>query len=377
MKILHIGKYYPPFQGGTEKVNFDLVESTNKIEGYSADELCFAHSIDFQDQSTYSYSLYRIPIRGIKYSTPIPNGFLSKYLEIKDQYDIVHVHMPNPIVSLALVLFPPKAKIVLHWHCDITKQKKLKFFFNPIQKLLLKRASKIITTSQRYADFSPDLKKFHQKVCVIPIGIDNSYLSFTQSKIEQIKQNYKNKKIVFSLGRLTHYKGFKYLVEAAKYLNDDCVVLIGGKGELHDVLEKQVQESGLSEKVHFIGRVEDEDLGNYLKAADLFCLPSHNRTEAFGVVLLESMSLGLPIVSCNIEGSGVPWVNEDGVTGLNVPIADPIALANAINNILNDHKLIEVFSNNAVSRYKSLFTKQRMITSIIELYESVISNTNN
>ena len=190
------------------------------------------------------------------------------------------------------------------------------------------------------------------------------------------QKKYKNKKIVFSLGRLTHYKGFKYLVEAAKYLNDDCVVLIGGKGELHDVLEKQVQESGLSEKVHFIGRVEDEDLGNYLKAADLFCLPSHNRTEAFGVVLLESMSLGLPIVACKIEGSGVPWVNEDGVTGLNVPIADPIALASAINNILNDLKLREVFSNNAISRYESFFTKQRMITSIIELYESLISNTN-
>lgn len=376
MKILHIGKYYPPFQGGTEKVNFDLVEATNKINGFSADELCFAHTVDFQDRETYSYNVFRIPIRGIKFSTPIPKGFISKYLKIKDNYDIVHVHMPNPIVSLALVLFPPNAKIVLHWHCDITKQKKLKFFFNPIQKKLLKKASRIVTTSQRYADFSPDLKEFQNKISVIPIGIDNSYLTYSSDRIEEIKQKYQHKKIIFSLGRLTHYKGFKYLIEAAKYLDDNCIVLIGGKGELQDSLKRQVQESGLAEKVQFLGRIEDENVGNYLRAAEVFCLPSHNRTEAFGVVLLESMSLGLPIVACNIEGSGVAWVNEDGVTGLNVPIADPISLTHAINKILNNKSLRQEFSENAIARYKSLFTKDRMINSVIDLYKNIKNNDN-
>lgn len=371
--ILHIGKYYPPFQGGTEKVNFDLVEATNRIAGFSADELCFAHTVDFKEQDQFLYNTYRIPIRGIKFSTPIPKGFLSRYLQIKDEYDIVHIHMPNPIVCLAVVLFPPKGKIVLHWHCDITKQKKLKYFFNPIQKVLLRRASRIVTTSKRYADFSPDLKLFQDKVSVIPIGIDNSYLSYSNEKVDEIRNRYKNKKIVFSLGRLTHYKGYKYLVEAANYLDDDCVVLIGGKGELRDNLEKQVQSSSLQDKVYFLGKVEDEDLGNYYKAADLFCLPSHNRTEAFGVVLLESMSLGLPIVACNIEGSGVSWVNKDKETGYNVEIENPLQLAFAIKKVLNNPDLKSEMSRNAIIRYRKYFSKDIMVSSFISLYKSILS----
>lgn len=371
MKILHIGKYYPPFQGGTEKVNFDIVEALNKLEGFEVDELCFAHSVGYKDIDKFPYKVYRLPIRGIKFSTPLPKSFFSTYKKIRNNYDVIHIHLPNPIVSIAPLVFKTKAKIVLHWHCDITKQKKLKLFYNPIQQALLMKSSKIVVTSRKYADFSPDLKDFQDKIEVIPIGIDNSYLKYSQHKIDKIKDQYNGKRIVFSLGRLTHYKGFRYLIEAAKEFGDDTVVVIGGRGELDSELRKMAVDEGLLEKVFFIGRVEDEDLGNYYKAAEVFCLPSHNRTEAFGVVLLEAMSLGLPIVACNIEGSGVSWVNEEGVSGLNVDIENPHQLAAAINSILDDNKLRNKLSEGGIARYRKMFSVDKMVNSFVNLYSKL------
>lgn len=212
------------------------------------------------------------------------------------------------------------------------------------------------------------MKNFQNKISVIPIGIDNSYLNVSLETVVNIKNLYKNKKIVFSLGRLTDYKGYKYLVEAAKELDDDCIVLIGGSGELKDELTNLVKENDLDDKVKFIGRVSDDDLGNYYRAADLFCLPSWNRTEAFGIVLLEAMSSGLPIVACDIEGSGVPWVNLDEITGYNVPVCDPHSLATAIRKILKNPDLRKQFSNNCIERYKTQFDLKVMVDSVKSLY---------
>lgn len=367
-KILHIGKYYDPFMGGIEKVNQDIVNSLYEDTRFSVAELCFSHKKDYIEDRQFAYPLYRLPVIGIKFSTPIPKKLFATYRRIRNDYDIIHVHFPNPIASLAILLFSSKAKIILHWHCDIIKQKKLKFLYNPIQRLILNRCDRIITTSRSYAEFSPDLKNFQNKISVIPIGIDNSYLNVSVETVANIKNQYKNKKIIFSLGRLTDYKGYKYLVEAAKELDDDCIVLIGGSGELKDELTNLVKENGLDDKVKFIGRVSDDDLGNYYRAADLFCLPSWNRTEAFGIVLLEAMSLGLPIVACDIEGSGVPWVNLDGITGYNVPVCEPHLLAIAMRKILNNPDLRNQFSKNCIERYKTQFDQSVMVDSVKSLY---------
>lgn len=374
MKVLHIGKYYPPFMGGIEKVNYDIVEGLNEDSDFQVDELCFAHSTSFVD--TYvndKYKLFRLPIIGIKFSTPISKKFFSTYKRIRNEYDVIHIHMPNPIVSLAPLIYPTRAKIVLHWHCDIVKknQQFFKKFYNPFQNLLLKKAISIIGTSENYAFYSKDLKKFHNKLSIVPIGIDNSYLIQDKERIREIKETYKGKKIVFSLGRLSYYKGFKFLIEAAKYLNEDTVVLIGGCGEQEQELKDLVSKLDLTEKVKFLGRVSDKDMGSYYGAADVFCLPSPIRTEAFGVVLLEAMSLGVPIVACKIPGSGVSWVNKDNVTGFNVPIEDPKSMAEAITKIITDDSLNQSFRKNAFDRYKSLFTSDKMIESIKYIYKNI------
>ncbi len=359
--------------GGTEKVNYDIVEGLNLNPNYQVDELCFAHTPDYVEIEFPNYKLFRVPIYGIKFSTPIPKTFFSIYRKIRNDYDIIHIHFPNPIASLAPLIFKTRAKIVIHWHCDIVKreQQLLKKLYDPLQKRLLDRASKIIGTSEKYTSYSKDLEAYKNKIEIVPIGIDTSYLKVDNELVSKIKDKYKGKKIVFSLGRLTYYKGFRYLIEAAKYIPDDVVILLGGCGEQEKELRDLVANLQVEDKLKFLGRIPEENLGSYYKAADLFCLPSPIRTEAFGVVLLEAMSMELPIVACNIDGSGVPWVNKDSKTGYNVPVKNARALAEAIEKIITNPNRIKEFGCNAFARYNSLFTKDKMIKAISKIYNEI------
>ena len=376
MKILHFGKHYPPFLGGVEKVNYDLVEMLNQKEDCHVDELCFCHKVGYEEVfRPEGYKLFRVPIRGIKFSTPIPSGLLKTYRKIKDDYDIVHIHVPNPVAVMALLLLPSKAKIAIHWHSDIVKQKQLLRLFKPFQNALLKRASVIFATSKNYAEHSADLSSFINKVVIDPIGLNKDEMIYTEDGVAEIKRRYDGKKIVLCIGRLTSYKGHKYLVDAAKQLDEDTVVLVGGVGELEEDIKSQIKSNKLEEKVQMIGRIPQDKIYAYYKAADVFCLPSITKAEAFGVVLVEALAMGTPIVTCDIEGSGVPWVNENGVTGYNVPVCNSDELASAINKILNDDDLRKKMSENCVKRFERLFTRGDMVKKVYEAYLRILKKS--
>lgn len=371
MKILHFGKYYPPYFGGVEKVNYDLVEKINKKYDCQVDELCFAHKVDYHETFVPNgYKVIRVPIWGIKFSTPLPKGIIRAFWKLRTDYDVIHVHVPNPIASIVSLLAAKRTKIVVHWHSDIVKQKTLLKFFKPFQTAFLKRASAIIATSQNYVDYSLELKPYMYKVSVIPIGLDRAEMQFSDKDVEKIRAEYFGKKVVLCIGRLTYYKGHQYLIEAAKQMNNNTIVLIGGVGELQNELERMIRFNKVEDKVKLIGRIPQELIYAYYKVADVFCLPSITRAEAFGVVLLEALAMGTPIVTCNIEGSGVSWVNQDGVTGYNVPVKNPKALAEKINTILRDQKLHDQLSVNCVNRYNEKFTIDKMVNSIYLLYKN-------
>lgn len=373
MKVLHFGKYYPPYFGGVEKVNYDLVERLNQKEDCQVDELCFAHRTDYTESFTpHGYKLFRVPIWAIKASQPLPNGIVKIFWRIRTDYDIIHVHVPNPIAAMVSMLAPKTTKIVVHWHSDIVKQKQLLKLFRPFQTAFLKRADAIIATSQNYVNASEDLSPFKQKVTVIPIGLDAMEMTCDQKDVEDIKKRYEGKKIVLCIGRLTLYKGHKVLIEAAKKLDDDVVILLGGVGEMEAELKQFAAECKVEDKVKFIGRIPADLIYAYYKAADVFCLPSITRAEAFGVVLLEALAMGTPIVTCNIEGSGVPWVNQDGQTGYNVPVADSDSLAEKIRLIINNNELRDELSQNCVKRFREYFALDKMVESTYSLYKNLV-----
>ena len=285
------------------------------------------------------------------------------------EYDVIHVHHPDPMACLALLLSGYKGKVVLHWHADIEKQKVLLRFYMPLQKWLLKRADVIVGTTPAYLAASPYLKSVQDKVCCLPIGVEPVLPPVEEAA--KIRSSYPGKKIIFSLGRLVAYKGFSYLLEAAQYLGNDYVVLIGGAGPLEAELKSQIQALGLEDKVKLLGRISDEEVVAHYGACTLFCMSSVFKTEAFGIVQIEAMSCGKPIVATRIPGSGVAWVNEHKVSGLNVEPMNAQQLAEAIVAIAEDENVYKTYCEGAAQRYRELFTKQSMIANVREIYSKL------
>ena len=356
MKVLQFSKFYPPVHGGIEQVAFDISEGITKSNGQPVDVLCVDPIGERKDDGKFRYKVYRQKLFAQLFSTPLSFSLILRWRAIRNNYDVIHVHLPNPMAVLALFLFPPKGKIVLHWHSDIVKQKKLLLLFAPLQKWILDKCTCIIVTSPVYGQSSPTLQPYQDKIVCIPIGVDTHVMPLNDELEKSIKKRYQNKKIVFSLGRLVYYKGMEYLIDAAKELPPDYIVLIGGTND------------GLSDKVVLLGSINYSDLASYYKSCDVFCLPSIHESEAFGVVQLEAMSFSRPLVSTNIPRSGVAWVNQHNETGIVVEPNDAKALAKGIVSVVQNSA---TFSKGAKARFDTMFTKELMVKNIINLYSSL------
>ena len=373
MRILQLGKFYPPDIGGIETVMFDITEELNK-RGIKCDVLCSNNKNEYKEEVLNNYKIYRAISYGRLSSTSIAPQMIFKLKEIINRYDIIHIHHPDPMANLALFIAnPKKQKIIVHWHSDIIKQKIFLHFYKPFLYLLLQKADAIIATTSDYIEGSAFLSEFKNKVKTIPIGINLNNLKCAEQNVNELKEKYKSKKIIFSLGRFIYYKGFQYLIKAAKYLDDNYVILIGGDGKLKDGFLNLIKIENLYNKVKLLGKIPEDKLSSYYKACDIFCLPSIERSEAFGLVMVEAMSFGKPIVSTVIPYSGVSWVNRDNYTGLNVEPKNPVALADSFKAILENNKSYQKFSLNAIKRFNEEFTIEKEVSRFIELYTNLLN----
>lgn len=364
-----MGKFYP-VRGGVEKVMYDLMLGLSD-RGMQCDMLC-ASTEGYPSGTLVINKRAKVmvmPTTVKAASTMIAPKMISKLRQIAHRYDVIHVHHPDPMASLALFLSGYKGKVVLHWHSDVIKQKVLLKFFEPLQSWVIKRADLIVGTTPVYVEQSPFLKKVQHKVDYIPIGVEPVLVN--KEKVQAFRQKYRDKKIVFSLGRLVDYKGYAYLIQAAKHLDRGYQVLIGGKGPLHDSLQELILKQGVEDRVKLIGFIADEDVPTYYGACALFCLPSVWKTEAFGIVQIEAMSCGKPVISTHIPDSGVSWVNAEGQSGLVVDVKNPEALAEAIKRIAEHPQHMGRLSAGSLARYETHFTREKMINKCLEVYARV------
>lgn len=288
------------------------------------------------------------------------------------QYDIIHIHHPDPMATVALFLSPYKGKVIVHWHSDIVKQKTLLRFYLPFQNWLLKRADRIVGTSPVYVAGSEHLARWQFKTSYLPIGIDA--LEPDPAGAQLVRDRFPGKKIVFALGRAVHYKGFQFLVDSARYLPQDYVIVIGGSGILLPELERQAKDLGVSDRVFFPGFIPDSQLPSWFGACSVFALSSIMKTEAYAIVQIEAMSCFKPVVSTQIEGSGVSWVNAHKDSGLVVSPRDGKAIAKAISDICQDPDTYAGYCQRAGQRFAAHFTMERMISSCMDIYEYVLGN---
>jgi len=372
MKILHISKYYFPYVGGVENICKYIVD--NSI-GNQCAVVCFNDQRNNEVDEINGVKVYRV---GAKLTIARQALSLSYFTILKKalkefEPDVIQFHWANPFPAFVLLtMIPPKVKLIVHWHMDIIKQKKIYPLIEPIETALLKRADLIVVTSPQYRDKSKPLQTFKGKIRIVPNAIDESNFvlrSDDKVQIENIRKKYDCKKIVFFIGRHIQYKGLPWLIEAEKYVKSDCVFVIAGGGPLTEQLKNNCH----SKRVYFVGRLSDDELRWYHYAASVFAFPSITKNEAFGVALAEAMYCYTPAVTFTIPGSGVNWVNLDGVTGIECPNRDSKAFAAAIDKLLSDDGLAKEYAKAGHQRVVENFTIPKMMEKMNKVYESLWS----
>lgn len=373
MKILHISKYYYPYLGGVENICKYLVE---QMPQHQVGVVCFNDRNEDVVDEVNGHKVWRAAsvVNIARQSLSFSYGKMLKMALDEFQPDVVHYHWANPFPVLMLKrLLPRQTRLVIHWHMDIIRQWYLYWAVKPLERWLIKRADFVCVTSPQYRDGSKPLSGFRDKVRVVPNCIEESKFEAQPQDaaiIENIKAQHHNKPIVLFLGRHTKYKGLPHLIEAERFINADCEIVIGGSGPLTDGLKALVHKRGAS-RIKFVGRLSDDEMRCYMKAATVFAFPSITKNEAFGVALAEAMYCKTPAVTFTIPGSGVNWVNVNGETGLEVPNGDDEAFGQAIDKILSDNSLHEKLSLQAHQRVKENFLMRNMIDAMEEVYQSL------
>lgn len=376
MRIVHLAKYYPPEWGGMERVTFDLVNGM-AAKGIRSHVVAFTRDAS-QAGGTYGeiVEITRCRMFANPANQPISLSWLWCSLSAGAKSDAVIVHAPNFLALLVLVGLRllrlvgigPRHRLLL-WHSDIVEKGALGLIVRPLELAMAMLATRIIATSPPYAEASNVLRRFSARLEIIPLGIDPVEHTTSQFQLDpDLARWIDGRPLVLAVGRLVPYKGFDILIDAAGRLTDRldiCCLIVGTGPEAHR-LNNLIAASGLADSVRIVGPVNAAQLDALYRTAAVYCMSSRLRSEAFGVVLLEAMSYGVPIVATSIEGSGVPWV-AGSETSLIVPVENADALACAIEEIVTDPELARRLGKAALGRYAARFKRAQMVESFVAL----------
>lgn len=372
-KILHVSKYYYPFSGGTEQIARDCVLALK--ETYNQKVIAFndgkEDKIDIVDGVEVTKCGCFTKVSAQSLSTTYKRRLHQIMMEFSP--DIVIFHYPNPFVAELLLkeLTYSHAKLIVYWHLDIIRQKILRTFFGPQNKKLLARADKVIATSPNYIEGSPWLQSVKEKCVVVPNCINVERMKITpeiEQRAEEIRKENEGKTVCIAVGRHTEYKGFSYLIQASKLLDNKFQIYITGKGELTEKLHEEARDD---EKVTFTGRIDDTELKALILASDIFCFPSITKNEAFGLALAEGMYYEKPAITFTIPGSGVNYVSLNGVTGIEVENCNIKKYAEAMRILSQDEKLRLKYGKAGKERVEKNFLSTQFCTNVTKVINNL------
>ncbi|NGP19280.1 glycosyltransferase [Devosia chinhatensis] len=363
MKVLHVYKTFAPDDfTGVPRVIHSIAKSLSTC--------CDNTVLTLADQPAASqplevdgYHLYQVKRAGKLYSTDLSISIFGDFRRRAAEADVVHFHHPWPLMDLMQLASCSQTPSVITYHSDIVRQRLLKPIYAPIMHAFLLQADALVATSPNYLKSSPILQRYRQKASVIPIGIaardapDVSLVRHWKSKVGE--------GFFLFIGTFRYYKGLRYLIEAAR-LNGLRVVIVGS-GDVGSL------GRNLPDNVTVLGPVSEVDKEALLTLSAAFVFPSHLRSEAFGVALLEAARAGKPMISCEI-GTGTSFVNVDGLTGIVVPPANPDALSAAMVQLAGVPGLAAKMGAAAIERYRSHFSEDGMSSKYLQIYQRLAAS---
>ena len=368
MRVLHVFKtYYPDSYGGVEQVIRQLSMATarmgvsNKVFTLSRQAVTAPVLLDGETAVVRAQTHLDIA------STPMSWSAIRKFRDAVREADLIHYHYPWPFGDLLHLAAGGSKPAVLTYHSDVVRQRFLMPLYRPLMHSFFSRVKVIVPTSPNYLQSSELLQEYRDKTHVIPIGLDEP--SYPQPEPERIAswRAEVGQDFFLFVGVLRYYKGLHILLDACAGSRSRVVIV--GAGPVETDLKQQAAQLGLT-NVKFLGAVSDKDKVALLKLSRAVVFPSHLRSEAFGVTLLEGAMYGKPLISSEI-GTGSSYVNIDGMTGLVVPPHDPDALRVAMHRLEDDPAMAASMGRSARERFDALFTAQRMAESYVALYRNV------
>jgi len=370
--IVHVAKFYPPALGGIERVVEHLANSACGA-GHAVTVLCSTEKQGDAGRTTTASGVVveRLPTWFTYGSLPISPRLPAALRSAMARADVVHFHEPYPLATLWLGVLPQPRKLVITWHADIVGYR-LKPVAELLQHRLAGRANAILCTSETMLQSSPFLRRHAARTLVIPFMIDVSPYDEIRARPERIANTRRQwgGRFIFACGRLVPYKGFDVLIDALA--GTDMRVVLVGSGRLEIELKAQARALGVAEQISFAGSVDDDTLRHLYCACEFLVLPSTAASEAFGVVQLEAMAAGRPVINTWLPTS-VPEVSPDGVTGLTVPPRDVNALRAAMLQLWTDDRLRERFALSALARVREQYERSRVGTALLALYDEIIA----
>ena len=376
MKIVHTNKAYAPLIGGIETTLTILAEGLSKIEGIENEVLVCNNMRSFRSvrRTINGVAVTYVPSWGSIASLPISPSYPLSLAAMKG--DILHIHEPFPLADLAILSFPGILKnfshVLISWYGEIVRQRWALPLYGPMIHKVLRKVEKILVSAPGLIDVSDYLPPYRDRCEVIPLGLNLEWTESAGTRVERVSQIRREcgTPLILFVGRLVYYKGLSYLVEAMSMVRDATLVIIGS-GPLRGRLLADIARFGLEERIKVFPHVPEDELHAFYEACDMLVLPSTERSESFGLVQVEAMACGKPAVSTRI-GTGVPFVNLDGVTGLTVPPRDSMALAAALEKLVADPALRVSYGKNAKERAFREFSARQMIDRTKNVYERLM-----
>jgi rhamnosyl/mannosyltransferase len=368
--VLHAAKLYPPAGGGMETVLRDLCDGTAGVWNV---QVVAAHTrAETVRERCGRVDVTRAATYGQAASVPLCPSLPTEIW--RHPSDCVVLHEPNPVAGTALLMKTPAPRLVVWHHSDLLRPWWAPMTYGQVQRALYQRADCVIVSSPALAERST-LVQQARRVVVIPFGIElgryQQVDAASRARAARMLDAVPGPRMLF-VGRLVYYKGLSVLIEAIDGCGGSLVIV--GEGPLEGELRSLVDRKGLGGRVLFAGRVDDADLPALYQACDVFVLPSIAKTEAFGVVQIEAMAAGKPVVSTDLP-TGVPWVNKDGESGLIVEPGDPASLRQALRRLLEDDAFRQRLGLGAQRRAELMFSRERMVAAFQRLIDSIVQST--